>query len=322
VTPMVWPVTAEMRCETAYAPIGRPVGERTSYIVDADLNLAPVGVVGELYMGGAGLARGYRGRPGLTAERFVPDPFGEEAGGRLYRTGDLGRWREDGAIEYVGRVDHQVKIRGYRIELGEIEAQILSHPGVREAVVMVRGEHGNNRLVGYVVPSEGSSGLEELKGALRRALPEHMVPSEIVTLEQMPRTPNGKVDRKRLPETERVQREYIEPRTIVEKRLAEIWQEVLGVPRVGMTDSFFDLGGHSLLAIRIVSRIKDALDVELTVRHVFEAIDLQALAASAEMVRREPSEDRGRTVDKAIMDAMEELEALSPEELAALLADE
>ncbi len=246
----------------------------------------------------------------------MPDPFGEEPGGRLYRTGDLGRWRADGSIEYVGRVDHQVKIRGYRIELGEIEAQILAHPGVREAVVMVRGDQGIKRLVGYVVPSEGASGLEELKAALRRALPEHMVPSELVALEQMPRTPNGKVDRKLLPEPERVQREYVEPQTVVEKRLAEIWQEVLGVPRVGMTDSFFELGGHSLLAIRVVSRIKDSLDVELTVRHVFEAIDLRALAASAEMERREPAEDGSREIDKAFMDAVEELEALSPEELA------
>ncbi len=263
--------------------IGRPLANVRAHVLDARGEPVPVGVKGELFIGGVGVARGYAGRPGLTAERFLPDPFSGEAGARLYRTGDVVRWREDGTLEFVGRADAQVKVRGFRIELGEVEAALSKLPPVREAVVMAREDGpGGKRLVAYVVAHEGvQTDSAALRAALKETLPEYMVPSAIVVLPAMPLTPNGKVDRKALPAADlsgMAAREYVAPRTATEERLAGLWQELLGVKRVGAEDSFFDLGGHSLLATQAVSRIRHAFGVELPLRRLFESPTVEAVA--------------------------------------------
>ncbi|WP_286935793.1 phosphopantetheine-binding protein, partial [Pseudomonas sp. UBA6554] len=257
------------------------------------------GVTGELYLGGIGLARGYHRRPSLTAERFVISPFG--AGLRLYRTGDLARQREDGVIEYAGRIDHQVKIRGLRIELGEIEARLQELEAVREAVVVA----GEGQLVAYLVAEQADS-LAAIKAHLAAVLPDYMVPAQWVLLEQMPLSPNGKLDRKALPKPELGQsrREYVAPRNELEQRLAAIWQEVLQVERVGLTDNFFELGGHSLLLVRLVSRLKTEFSVELPIQDAYLADDLGALAALVTGSAAPAEQDYD-----AIFDALDELEA-------------
>ncbi|KIO49753.1 phosphopantetheine-binding protein, partial [Nitrosospira sp. NpAV] len=240
-----------------------------------DANLTPVipGVAGELCIGGDLLARGYLNRGGLTAERFIADPF-DEWGGRLYRTGDLARWRADGQIEYLGRLDHQVKIRGFRIELGEIEAQLLLQPEIREAVV-VAGEGpsgtGGARLVAYVSPQAGAQvDNAALREALGQALPDYMIPAAIVVLERLPLNPNGKVDRKALPEPEFTGMDHYEaPQGEVEEVLAGIWAEVLGIGRVGRNDNFFELGGDSILSLQIVTKVRRA-GWKITPRQLFE----------------------------------------------------
>ncbi|HEX9935824.1 MAG TPA: amino acid adenylation domain-containing protein, partial [Longimicrobium sp.] len=274
-------------------PIGRPVEGARAYVLDAWGQPVPAGVPGELHVGGAGVARGYLGRPGLTAERFVPDPFGGEAGGRLYRTGDRARWRADGELEFLGRTDAQVKIRGIRIEPGEVERRLLEHPGVREAVVVAReapsGVAGDRRLVGYVVAAAGEAvSPAALREHLRARLPEHMVPSAIVELESLPLTPSGKLDRKALPAPEHGtgEAEYVAPRTPVEEVLAGIWAEVLRLERVGVEDGFFALGGHSLLATRVVSRVRELFGVELPLRALFERPTVAELAGRVEEMRR------------------------------------
>jgi acyl carrier protein len=254
-------------------PIGLPVANTRMHVVDPGLRPVPVGVAGELLIGGVQVGRGYLARPELTAERFVPDDLGGEAGSRLYRTGDLGRWRPSGELEYLGRIDHQVKLRGFRIELGEIEAQLLSLGSVREAVVLAREDRpGEKRLVAYVVGQEGIS-LDpvRLREQVASKLPTHMVPSVFVALEWLPLTASGKVDRRALPAPEAGQRgEYVAPRTELERRICEIWEELLGVERAGIEDNFFDLGGHSLMATQVVSRVRSALGLEVPLRTVFE----------------------------------------------------
>ena len=259
--------------------VAPPLANTRFYVVDRSFQPVPVGIPGELWIGGDGLARGYLGRPELTAERFVPDPFGG-AGERAYRTGDLVRWRSDGRLEFLGRLDHQVKVRGFRIELGEVEAALDAQPGVERAVVMAKGEVADKRLVAYVV---GEAQPARLREALHARLPEYMVPSVFVQLESLPLTPNGKVDRKALPEPEAVSvAEYVAPRTLAEELLAEIWGEVLKRDPIGAHDNFFDLGGHSLLAMRVVARVYHAAGVELPLRTVFEAPTLGGLARALE----------------------------------------
>ncbi|HEU0052543.1 MAG TPA: amino acid adenylation domain-containing protein, partial [Longimicrobium sp.] len=265
------------------SPIGRAIPDLRLYVLDPARRPVPIGVPGELYVGGAGVARGYLNRPELTAERFVDDPF---APGRLYRTGDRVRWREDGTLEYLGRLDEQVKIRGFRIELGEIEVRLAEHPEVREAVVLAREDvPGDRRLVAYVV---GAVEADALRAHLRQGLPEYMLPSAFVALDRLPLTANGKVDRKALPAPEPASAEdrYVAPRTPVEEVLAGIWAEVLRLERVGVEESFFDLGGHSLMATRVVSRVRAVFAVELPLRALFEGPTVAELALRVEEMRR------------------------------------
>ncbi|HEX8360313.1 MAG TPA: amino acid adenylation domain-containing protein, partial [Longimicrobium sp.] len=253
-------------------PIGRPIANTRIYILDAAGRPAPVGVAGELYIGGVQVARGYLNRAELTAERFVPDPFSGDPEARLYRTGDLARWLADGSIEYLGRNDDQVKIRGFRVELGEIEARLATHPGVREAIVLAREDvPGDKRLVAYLVGDEGADA-ETLRAHLLAALPEHMVPAAYVRLDALPLTPNGKTDRKALPAPgggAHSARVYEAPAGETETALAEIWAEVLGVHPVGRHDHFFELGGHSLLAVQVTSRVRQVLDMDVALGDLF-----------------------------------------------------
>ncbi|MET0395626.1 MAG: amino acid adenylation domain-containing protein, partial [Longimicrobiaceae bacterium] len=286
----IWSTAAECADPARRPDIGGPVANVRAYVLDAGLEPLPVGAAGELYVGGAGVARGYLGRPGLTAERFVPDPFGGAPGARLYRTGDRARRLADGRLDFIGRMDHQVKVRGFRIEPGEIEARLAEDPAVREAVVLARedpafGMPGEKRLVAYVV---GEARAEALRARLRQSLPEHMVPAAFVFLERLPLTPNGKLDRRALPAPELASAEdrYVAPRTPVEDVLAGIWAETLRLERVGVEDGFFELGGHSLLATRVVSRVRDLFGVELPLRALFEGPTVAELAGRVEEIRR------------------------------------
>ncbi|HEX8906342.1 MAG TPA: amino acid adenylation domain-containing protein, partial [Longimicrobiaceae bacterium] len=265
--------------------IGLPTGNTASYVLDGYGNPVPAGVPGELHVGGAQVARGYLGRPGMTAERFVPDPFSVQGGARLYWTGDLGRWRADGTLEFLGRTDFQVKVRGFRIELGEIEAALLEHEGVRECAILAREDAGEKRVVAYVV---GDVETDALRAHVRRILPDYMVPGAFVALDRLPLTPNGKLDRKALPAPEYAADadRYVAPRTPVEEVLAEIWAEVLRLERVGVQESFFDLGGHSLLATRVVSRIREVFGVEVQLRALFAGPTVSELAGRVEEMRR------------------------------------
>jgi acyl-coenzyme A synthetase/AMP-(fatty) acid ligase len=260
----------------AAVPIGRAVDAVRAHVLDPGGEPA---AEGELYLGGAQTARGYLGRPGLTAERWVPDPFAGDAGARLYRTGDRARWRADGTLEFLGRVDRQVKVRGFRIETGEVEAVMVEHPAVREAVVEVRGEARERRLVGYVVAApEAALDAAELRRHLGERLPDYMVPSAFVFLEALPVTPNGKTDRAALPEPRREAEDHAEPRNAVEDAVAAIWREVLGLETVGVHDNFFELGGHSLLLAQVHSRLRETLGLEIPIVDLFRFPTVAALA--------------------------------------------
>jgi len=277
----------EVQAETEWTgsvPIGKPIANTQHYILDAKGQPAPVGIAGELYIGGAGVARGYLNRFELTAARFLPDPFSGAPGARMYRTGDEARYRADGVIEYLGRLDQQVKLRGFRIELGEIEAVLCRHPNVREAVVVVRGEAEEKRLFAYVC-GEFESATTELRNFLKQYLPEYMVPAAFIVLDKMPLSNSGKVDRKRLPEPDTsrpsLAETYVAPRTEVERVLVKIWSEVLSVKQVGIHDNFFELGGDSILSVQIGARAHQA-GLPLTAQEIFYHQTIAELAAVAE----------------------------------------
>ncbi len=280
----IWSTIQRLTSAEMPIPIGRPISNTQCHVLDARGDLVPAGVVGELFIGGTGVARGYFNRPDLNAERFVRDPFSEIPGARMYRTGDQVRWRNDGALEFVGRADQQIKLRGFRIELGEIEAALGRHPQVCECAAIVGSDTtGEKRLVAYYVPAgENAPTSRELAESLSENLPEYMVPAVFVRLEAMPRTPNGKIDRRALPEptSERddEQSTTIAPRNGLESSLAGLFADVLGLSRVGIHENFFRLGGHSLLATQLVSRIRNALAVELPLRALFEAPSVAELA--------------------------------------------
>jgi acyl carrier protein len=265
-------------------PIGRPMPNQPHYVLDRWLRPVPPGVTGEIYVGGAGVGRGYVSRPDLTAERFVPDPFGPDPGARLYRSGDLARYRDDGVIEFVGRADFQVKIRGYRVELGEIEAALLTVPGVREAIVTVHPEDADGtRLVAYVRRVAGEDvDVASARALLARRLPDYMIPAAFIALDDFPRLPNGKPDRARLPQAASarpdLQVAYEPPSTDTERTIARLWQEVLKIDRVGANDNFFDVGGHSLLAVRLFGKLREELGRDLALVDLFAYPTVRAMA--------------------------------------------
>ncbi|MGE0127963.1 MAG: amino acid adenylation domain-containing protein [Blastocatellales bacterium] len=278
-------VEQEAEIQTATVPLGRPLNHSRVYVLDGRMEPSPVWMSGEVYIGGWQVARGYLNEPEQTAAKFVPDPFSDEPGMRLYRTGDLARYLPDGRVEFLGRADHQVKIRGYRIELGEIESALEGHEAVGESVVLAReSEGGEKRLVAYVSPRAGAEiDASELRRYVSGRLPEYMVPGAIVKLERMPLTANGKLDRAALPEPESEARgEYIAPRTQIEELVAGIWAELLKVERVGVNDNFFELGGHSLMATQLISRVREACEVDLPLRALFDAPTVAGMAESLE----------------------------------------
>jgi acyl-CoA synthetase (AMP-forming)/AMP-acid ligase II/acyl carrier protein len=326
----IWSAVERVEPAGGVIPIGRPIDNTEIYILDPYLNPTPVGVPGELYIGGAGVARGYRNRAELVAERFVPDPFSAEPGARMYRTGDRARYGADGEIEFLGRIDDQVKIRGFRIELGEIETVLRQHVAVREAVVVAREDPPqepasdenpkskienlkfDKRLVAYVVPTrQATSNAKKLRRFLSSQLPHYMLPSAFMFLEALPLTPSGKIDRRALPSPDSsrpdLQEGYVAPRTPVEETIAKIWAGVLKLQRVGIHDNFFDIGGHSLNATQVISRIREAFHLDVPLRSLFEHPTVAGLAASIiESQSEEPDE---------LATLLDELEGLSEEEM-------
>ncbi|NEP28402.1 non-ribosomal peptide synthetase, partial [Moorena sp. SIO3I6] len=294
-----FPVKADSNLEKS-VPIGKPISNTQVYILDSQLQPVPIGVPGELHIGGDGLATGYHNRPELTSDKFIVNPFDKSQATRLYKTGDLGRYLPDGNIEFIGRIDHQVKIRGYRIETGEIEATLTQHPTVKETVVLAREDnYGNKGLVAYlvleseIIEVSETEQIDKLKHYLKQQLPEYMIPSRFVLLSQLPLTPNGKVDRKALPAPDlaiSASTEYMAPETETQKVLAEIWAEVLGIEQVGIHDNFFDLGGHSLMATQVVSRVRQAFGNELTLQGLFESPTIAGIAKNLEVLRQLPQD--------------------------------
>jgi natural product biosynthesis luciferase-like monooxygenase protein len=308
----IWSATYDLGGQAGDVAIGRPIANTRLYLLDRHANPVPVGVTGELYIGGDGLARGYFRHPGLTAERFVPDPFGPEPGRRMYRTGDLARYRPDGNVEFLGRVDQQVKLRGFRIELEEIEAALNEHPTVREAVVSAREDaQGDKRLVAYVVPAQPSLlKVGELRNHLRRRLPDYMVPAAFVLLEALPLTSNGKVNRKALPDPGgsalHSRGGYAAPRSDVERAVAAIWQQALGVEKVGRYDNFFELGGHSLLMVQVHSQLREAFGKEVPIIKLLEHPTVSSLSKflaeeQAELPSFETSRERARKQRESLL---------------------
>jgi acyl-coenzyme A synthetase/AMP-(fatty) acid ligase len=326
----IWSTVSQVHADATEITIGRPIGNTQIFILDDDLQPAPVGVAGNLYIGGDGLARGYLNRPDLTAERFVPHPCGTSAGQRLYATGDLARYRSDGQIEFLGRRDQQVKIRGFRIELQEIETVLAQHPLEAKAVVVAREDSpGNARLVAYLVchePSAASAVAEsatsdsslatELRSFLRKQLPEYMLPTAFVQLDALPLTANGKVDRKALaaPSAEPATREaLVAPRSAAEAVVAQIWARILGVSEVGIHDNFFEIGGHSLLAMRSIVHLRTIFQVEPVLRNLFDAPTVLGVVAELERLWGDAE------IVEEIARTFQEIEQLSDEEAQALL---
>jgi amino acid adenylation domain-containing protein len=289
-------------------PIGHPLANTRLYVTDGQLQPMPVGVPGELCVGGLGVGRGYLHDAAATAAVFIPDPFSQEGGARLYRTGDLVRWQPEGVLEFLGRMDQQVKLRGFRIELAEIEAALSSHSGIRECVVEARGHKvGEEQLVAYIaVQEESFLSTGDLRNYLKERLPDYMVPTVFIMLERIPLTANGKIDRAALPEPDlagvQAGETFVAPRTLIEQKLAEIWAEVLRVERVGIHDNFFELGGHSLLAIMIVSRTREVLQVELPLRRLFEEPTVAGLAVAVSQALGEQTDHDFTTINRVIQD--------------------
>lgn len=305
-----------------FVPIGKPIANTQMYILSDALQPVPALIPGELCIGGIGVARGYHNRPELTAEKFLPDPF--RPGNRIYRTGDLARFLPDGTIQYLGRIDHQVKIRGFRIELEEIESVLRQHPLVRDAVVIARELKGQQQIIAYYVPYPSITvESESLRAQLRAHLPEYMVPSFFVALKEIPLNPNGKVDRRALPDPETVssrsESDYIPPRNDTEQKLAQIWCEVLRLEKAGIHDNFFDLGGHSLLATQLVSRIKMNFDAQIPLSRFFELPTIAQLGTEIQRSRSSSMKPK-RTGDASHL--LSEIDQLSPAEVEALLQSE
>jgi acyl carrier protein len=276
---------------------------------------------GELYIGGDGLAHGYINRPELTAARFVPDPFGRKPGGRLYKTGDRARHLGDGAIEFIGRTDFQVKIRGFRIELNEIVSLLEEHPAVQDAIVIARKDDGDGRLIAYLLPKPGEKpDSEKLRNWLKNKLPIYMIPSLFIFVEQWPLTPNGKVDRSALPAPETAQAatqpSYVAPGTVIEEAVASLWAQVLKVERVGLYDNFFELGGHSLLATQLISRLRDAFQIDVGLRDLFEHATVSELIPI--LIARETTPGKTEKVAQVI----KRLAGMSPAEIKKILEAE
>ncbi|MUH00601.1 amino acid adenylation domain-containing protein, partial [Scytonema sp. UIC 10036] len=282
----------QLQTRSAIASIGRPIANTQIYILDTQLQPVPLGVAGELHIGGASLARGYLNRPELTQEKFIPNPFSADPDSRLYKTGDLARYLPDGNIEYLGRIDNQVKVRGFRIELSEIETVLDQYPHVQASCAIVREDTpGDKRLVAYIMPHQHSTAtINELRQFLKAKLPDYMVPNAIVILESLPLTPNGKVDRRALPTPDQtrpdLEETFVSPRTLVEEILAGIWTEVLRVQQVGVHDNFFNIGGHSLTAIQVMSRLNEIFQIELALRQLFETPTIAELAEAIEVTRQ------------------------------------
>jgi amino acid adenylation domain-containing protein/non-ribosomal peptide synthase protein (TIGR01720 family) len=311
-----WYVVKEVARDAPSVPIGKPVANTQLYVLDRNMNLEPIGTMGKLYIGGEGLARGYWRRPELTAERFVPDPYGQP-GGRLYISGDLARWMEDGNLEFFGREDNQIKIRGFRVELGEIEVALLQHGGVRNCAVLMKIVSSGKQLVAYV---SGEANADELKNYLKAKLPEYMVPGVYVMLPELPLNTNGKVDRRALPEVEdtvlqEIQEDAPETMTAVEELLADLWKEVLGVARVSMRSNFYALGGHSLLALRVVSRINDYFQTGFSVRTLLEYPVLMEFAQKLRSISARPVQEMEKIARIGLM-----VRRMTPEERKAALS--
>ena len=277
-------------------PIGRPIANTQIYILDSHMQPVPIGVPGELHIGGDGLARGYLNRLELTAEKFVANPFSSEAGTRFYRTGDRARYLPDGNIEFLGRVDNQIKIRGHRVELEEVESALNQHPAVKESVVVLRERDlpGDKHLVGYFVPSQDSSpSVIDLRGFLRQKVPEYMMPAIFIAIDALPLSPNGKIDRSKLPppgdSRPNLENAFVEPRAEIEELVAQVWREVLKLEKIGVHDNFFELGGHSLLATRVIARLRTNFNIDLPLRKLFELPTVGALAEHVDFLSRTKS---------------------------------
>jgi natural product biosynthesis luciferase-like monooxygenase protein len=315
----VWSTAHVLTGAGGSVPIGRPIANTQLYILDQHLQPAPAGVPGELYIGGEGVVRGYLKRPELTGERFLANPFTNSPGARMYRTGDVARYRPGGVVEFLGRADFQVKIRGHRVELGEIETVLGENPAVRGAIVTASPDAaGHQRLVAYVLLRDGlTATVNDLRQALEEKLPEYMTPSAFVFLDEFPLTPNGKVDRKRLPppETERprIEQQYAAPRTRIEQKLAEIWEEALGIARAGIHDNFFELGGHSLSTVQITFRIRREFHVEFSLQTLLRLPTIAGLAREIEATMLEQADS------EKLAAALGEIESMSEEEVATLL---
>jgi acyl-CoA synthetase (AMP-forming)/AMP-acid ligase II/acyl carrier protein len=306
--------------ETGSVPIGKPIANARIYILSRHLQPVPIGATGEIYIGGEGVALGYLNRPELNSQRFISDPFDRGSVAPIYRTGDLGRWRPDGAIEFVGRNDTQVKIRGYRVELGEIEARLSSYQDIEESVVLAREDvPGRKRLVAYLIPKKRAVlDVESLRVHLGRLLPDHMVPAAFVTLDRWPLTANGKLDRRALPAPEAgayANRPYEAPTGDIEELLAQVWQDVLGVRRVGRRDNFFELGGHSILAMQVMTRLRSRLSIEIPMKLLFQFPTLEPFAVKIEE-RRQASLVDDITQGTNDMEALLERVAAMPEDEA------